>query len=267
MISWYEGRREKPRDHFRSAPITDLNRIARCMLDWIWSPIVFKGGSRLEENFIESFWCALDFEDPAFSLEDASNAFCDMRHIIGTTKSHGIAKGAVPACDRFRVLLEWSEPIAALRLYRWNMRRIFERYPADKSCVDGARFLYPCREIISINADPEAFTEPVHYEVPESFENERLGLAPERVKALRAAGAVPSFASYWLAHAMPLGKRNTYCYGIAKDLTYSGFELAEIRERILDSPTYRGASLAPRLLREIDEAIRNGARAAGKAMQ
>lgn len=266
MISFYRGDRRTPVDGFRAAQVTDLERLAKCMLSFIWSPIVFRGGVRREENFIEAFWCALDFEDPEFSLEQAQNVFCDMRHVIATTKSHGLAKGNAPACDRFRVLLEWSEPIPDLRIYRWNMRRMLDRHPADGACIDGARFFYPCKELVSINVDAEAYTAPVNYEVPPNFENERLGLSPEKLAELRASGKVPSFAARWLANEIPVGKRNTYCYGIAKDLTYAGFELAEIQARILASPTYFGKPITPPLLRKIEEATRNGAKAARKAM-
>jgi hypothetical protein len=53
----------------------------------VTSPIVFRTGVRLEENFESASWIALDF-DEGLSLAEAKNTFCDRIHVLAPTKSH-----------------------------------------------------------------------------------------------------------------------------------------------------------------------------------
>lgn len=267
MISYHPTARgrETPRDGFRAAPVVELARVARCIIRYVWSPVVWREGKREEANFLESFWCAYDFEDASYSLRQACSDFADTKHVIATTQNHRVSKKGAPPVDRFRVVVPWAEPIADLRIYRFNMRCETRRYPIDASCIDGARLFFPGREVISVNDDPDAYAQPVRYDVPEGFEDDRTA-PPKDVELMRQLRAVSPFAEQWLKYEMPSGKRNTYCYGIAKDLAYAGIELAEIRARILASPTYRGRAMSASLLAEINETTRNGARAAAQAM-
>lgn len=254
-----------PARGFRAVAVSELGRVANCMLRFVWAPIVWKDGRRAERNFVESWWCAYDFEDPEYTLGQAMADFADSKHIIATTRSHQIAKGGLPAIDRFRVVVPWAEPIADVRVYRWNMRREQRKYPMDASCIDGARLFFPCRELVSVNDEPDAYAQQVDYDVADDFEGTRM-TAPQGVEQLRALKASTPFAQQWLTHEIPVGKRNTYCYGIAKDLTYAGLEIAEIRARILASPTYSGQSLPDDILIDLEECTRNGARDAIKQM-
>lgn len=109
----------------------------------VWAPIIYSDGYRREKSFLQSEILALDF-DNGMSLDGAVRKFAPFRHIIGTTKSHGV-KG-----DRFRVLLFFTNPITCLDTFKNTMRIYTELHGADKACKDGARFFFPCKEIVSV---------------------------------------------------------------------------------------------------------------------
>jgi hypothetical protein len=108
-----------------------------------WAPALYQGGFRLEKQWVNCSVAALDF-DNGTTLEEAYEIFRDFAHVIATTKSHGI-KG-----DRFRVILFFEKTISNLELYKYNMRVLTDKYGADKACKDGARFFYPCKELVSV---------------------------------------------------------------------------------------------------------------------
>lgn len=137
---------------FRSAEIFDMERISRCITQFVWSPIVWENGIRHQSKFLAVRLCALDFDDGDLTLENAVNSFCDMTHVIGVTKSHQKEKNGI-ICDRFRVVLVFESKIENLEIYKSNMALLTRIHGADKACKDGARFFYPCNEIVSVNND------------------------------------------------------------------------------------------------------------------
>jgi hypothetical protein len=110
--------------------------------------VVFKEGYRKKENFACANWFALDFETPELSLAEALKIFCDMTHVIGTTRNHRVTKGGV-TLDRFRVLLRADRMMDDLHTYEWNLKRVGQRYPVDIACLEAGRHYFPCRDIIS----------------------------------------------------------------------------------------------------------------------
>jgi hypothetical protein len=123
--------------------------ISKALTKYVWSPIKFDGGIRLEKHFLGTIFCALDFDSPATTLEWALVTFKDHTHIIGTTKSHQKEKNGI-TCDRFRVVLMFEDLVTDLHLYKYNMEKMILKHKADRACKDGARFFYPCKEIVSI---------------------------------------------------------------------------------------------------------------------
>lgn len=195
---------------FRRAYVKDLDRVAICMLNHIWSPCVWREGYRRQDHFEGALFCVLDFDDGELSLAQAQKSYCDMRGIIGTTRNHQQVKDGVK-CDRFRVLLEFEEPILDLRTYRYNMAMILKGTSADKKCKDGARFFYPCKEIVSIMKD--GYYHDVIDVVPPEFENFDL---PETYQYL-PEGFIPTSILRKFKHAYRTGNRNNAIYGFAKD--------------------------------------------------
>jgi hypothetical protein len=87
-------------------------KITPFILRRVWSPCVWDGGRRREQNFAFAGWGALDFDDGRYTLEQAKTDWREFIHVMGTTKSHQVAKNGGAACDRFRILFPWEEPIA-----------------------------------------------------------------------------------------------------------------------------------------------------------
>lgn len=237
---------------FKVADTNDVARLAQGLAHLVWSPCVWLEGHRRQDNFEFADWCVLDFDSGEMTLKDAVNDFCDMVHVIGTTKSHRVAKGGGPPVDRFRVALRFDERVDNLRLYRWNMWRLTEVFPADPACKDGARFFYPCVEIVSMSAD--GYTQELHKEIPPSFDR------PAATVRSINAGMVPKWVQRELDQVIPIGERNTTLYKIAKDLRRCGFEPGTILHMVLRSTTYRETLASPKLLTEMQQTIASACR-------
>lgn len=263
MISFHRSRDEKElwrlSKGWERAPIRDLNRIAKGISSFTWSPIFWDMGFRGEQYFDESYWCAFDFDSPDFTLKDAERAFCDCVAIIGTTRSHQQQKGDVGPCDRFRVLVPWEQPITDLRTYRYNMELVARKYDMDKACLDGARLFFRCRTIETISY--EGYNQPVTIPPPE-YDVPRDVYSAERHHARMEHHArnltTPRWTNIQLTTSVPVGRRSVTFYGVSKDLYLLGYNQDEIFNLILQSPTYGGVMPDHRTRRKLDEAIRSG---------
>lgn len=240
---------------FKVADTNSVMRLSRAIEGWVWSPCIWRDGVRRQDHFLRADWCVLDFDDGEMSLREACDTFCDMVHIIGTTKSHQKEKGG-PPCDRFRVLLKWERPVTDLRDYRFNMKKILSRYPADPAPKDGARFFFPCTMVVQ--ASSEGYTEGL-LPTPENFERPNL----ERLKAYGQAGILPPRVRDRLVNVVPEGARNTTWYCLAKDMVRCGLDEIGIVDMIVSSKTYEGR-VGPSLLHEIAQCVRNGAKAVAR---
>lgn len=128
--------------------------------DWItqynWSPSTFESKKdhdvprRDNQHFEKCGLLVLDIDNDA-TIEFALTEFKEYKHIIATTKSHGIEKNGV-TCDRFRVILFLDRPITDVDQYYHNWQLAYDKWPfIDKACKDPARFYYPCKEVVSVN--------------------------------------------------------------------------------------------------------------------
>src|SRR4051812_36731294 len=77
----------------------DIKGISKIMVNYTWSPIVWQRGQRLKSNFIQAKWCVLDFENPEVKIHDIIRIFCDVPHVLGTTRNHQLTKGNQPPMD------------------------------------------------------------------------------------------------------------------------------------------------------------------------
>lgn len=235
MISYHPDSEKAPVGQtftagFKTVDTNDPERIAKGIVRFAWSPIVFRGGYRHRDNFLFADWLGLDFEDPNFGLGDALNAFSDMIHIIGTTRNHQVAKGGLPPIDRYRVLVKLENGCESLPDYEWTLRRMRHRYPIDKACVDGARHFFPCREIVSVQDD--GYTEAILVAPPPEPPEDRLA----RLKRTRERGVLPSWVSSALLYGASQGSRSTRCYQLGCRLAELGFSLDDAISRVLASP-------------------------------
>ena len=184
-----------------------MQYLERAITKHCWSPIIIKGGHRLEKNFLGSYICALDFDAPYTPLACAIEEFKDFSHIIATTKSHQKPKNGV-VCDRYRVVLWWERLITDLAEYKFNLSKQIDNYYSDKACKDGARFFFPCVDIVSSNGNGKLVpVQPlpiVKYPTMDGVPNRCYS----KVKSTRALLAVK-----------PAEKnRNDAVYGLVKDL-------------------------------------------------
>lgn len=226
---------------FKTADISDFTRISSCMSKFVWSPCIWKDGIRHQSNFIRADYCVLDFDDGEMSLSQAINTFCDMKCIIGTTKSHQKEKHGI-VCDRFRVLLEWEEPITDLRIYRFNMHNFMKNYPCDKKCKDGGRFFYPCNDIVFYSK--EGYVEAVNKRVPDRFE-----VYSDPNPVFQHLLIPPSVFLKRLDRNYKADNRNNAFYGFAKDCVKIGLTDDAIIQAFKSSHAFK--SLPPLPDREI----------------
>ena len=234
MLSWHPQRGSlKPTYGFKHALLND-KQILNCITSHCWSPIVFKGGHRLQNNFIKSKYIGLDFDgdERELTIEQAiENVFCDLKCFIGPTKSHRKEKNGKIA-DRFRVLIELEDYITDIRTYRYMVKHLSEFYGSDTQCKDAARFFYPCSEIVAvIDGEPQELID-----VPNDFENQVS--RDNYLRYYKELGTMPPKLKLKLTRPIEKGSRNSTFYGVAKDLKKLGCDQQEVVAYILNSPTY-----------------------------
>lgn len=166
-------------------------------------PGVFRRGHRHENNFDHAEWIGLDF-DEGMTLDEACRDFQPYVHVIGTTKSHQAQKGTKPPCDRFRVMLKIGRPVN-LDEYRRIARDLMGKYPqADRACKDGARFFFPCVEIVSEGHNGKVLTVPK----PEPE-------LPKVKREARVGKPCPGFIAQEIYSEVPEGQKNNTCFRFA----------------------------------------------------
>ncbi len=220
---------------FKTAELDDVHRISRCVNHFVWSGIVWKNGDRHCNNFDYADWVMLDFDSGEMTLAEArDNVFCDMTHIIGTTRHHQIPKGEKPACDRFRVVLLLAERVTNALDFAYTMEKLGERYPIDKNPLDAARLALPCKEIIQVNDDgytEEPLVAPAGWR--------KGGINGAYAALYKRTGVMSPFVRHALTQRVRTGSRNNSWLGVAKDLLRMGFAPDEVHDKIANSPTFK----------------------------
>lgn len=217
--------------------LCSLELLARLIVTQPWSPSRFENGHRHESNFLGSSVVALDF-DEGVSLTWAVEKFSRLRHIIATTKSHGIPKGKKPACDRFRVVLFLPHLYSYLPLYKSVLAAYVELLGADEQVKDGARFFWPSKDIISVK---EGFSCPELKPKKQAPKAAPAKIQPHRIdtrsEPRAESGREPTTKAgcrAWLAGAgFDEGRRNRSCWQAACDLFEGGWDEGRVREWIL----------------------------------
>ncbi len=230
--------------HWCWTKVTSLSIAADIISSSVWSNSIWAVDTRLESEWRASYFAAIDV-DSGYSLQQAIKELSDTNHVIGTTKSHG-HKG-----DRFRILIPWSKPIKDINQYRYNIKKITEKYDGDTSACDGARFFWPCKEIVSVNYDKEFYNQDVlEFKTPTKKETVKKYSQYANLKV------TPPWVMHALKFGVPDGERNNYIYSISKTLTLCGLEQSKILDLIKSSPI----PLASAPEKEIVNAVNNGVR-------
>jgi len=135
---------------FRVARFDTMTQLGMFICKHVWSPIIWNHGIRRKVNWYGAQFMVLDFDSPEYTVAMAQADWVDAQHIIATTKSHQIEKKGV-TCDRFRLVVPWTNAIKISSDYVYSLSRISNRYGADPKCCDVVDYFYPCVDIISIN--------------------------------------------------------------------------------------------------------------------
>jgi hypothetical protein len=249
---------------FKVARVDDVERLARGIARFAWTPAEYRNGYRCEQNFLRARWIGLDFDNDEegadiIPLDEAVNElFADYVHIIGTTKSHQKSKKGEAPRDRFRVMLRMSCGVTDIELYRYQLVCAMREWPCDAQCKDAARFFWPCREIVSTNADGLEWN--VMFEPADDIEARRYARTKMLgMQAARSAGLIiPRWIVGMLENPWPVGQRNNRCFRIGAALGTMGYSPEDIVQKILRSPTYREVTPSRSLLREIERAVLSG---------
>lgn len=134
---------------FARRKVQSIGTWQELLLTNVWSPIIWKHDRRAKAEYLSCKYAALDFDSGEWTLETA-RTWCHEHRlpcIIGTSKSHGIIKGAKAACDRFRLIVPFAEVITDRLVYEATMKKLSLEMPCDKACVDAARYFFPCKTI------------------------------------------------------------------------------------------------------------------------
>lgn len=212
---------------YQAVQIFKMEDVRHIIIKNVWSPIVWKDGVRKGSGFLSSNICALDFDDGEMTLGQAVKSFCDMKHIIATTKSHQLSKNGGPPVDRFRVVLFWECKITDKDTYLHNMRKVFDKFPCDKACKDAARFFYPCKDIISV--ETEGYLNDV--EIPKQADIElKARRSWERLQIEKETGRTSKGLLTQIQNKIKDGERNKTVWIISVRLTERGFTEEQIIE-------------------------------------
>lgn len=213
--------------------LQNMDMICETILTCAWSPIVWKNNYAKTENFLCSYFLALDFDTPMeFSLEELNHSLQDHKRIIATTKSHQKVKNGV-VCDRFRLVIPWDKPIYSYAAYRHNYELVLKKYPdADKKCLDGARFFFPCNKILYLDRDAIycwETSEPSQSHTINFNFNSHLNQSPD--------GKIPPWCLNFINNgAVYNGSRNVKVYAVARELFRQGFSESSVRKLLMRSP-------------------------------
>lgn len=224
-ISKTDSKDPKHQIQFERVYVTGLNHLIKLITRHVWSPIIYTNGYRKTENFSHVDFLALDFDD-TWTIKEAKAWLSkeNLHAIIGVTKSHQIQKDDKPPRDRFRVIIPFHTRLASYPIYRENIARLMETVPADKACKDGARFFYPCRDVIDLTFGKRFEWQPY---LPKR--------EPGPKKLSPRHGEMPDFVRAMLREVPPVGMRNKHCFRIAAKLAQWGFAEKDCIEAVLSS--------------------------------
>jgi hypothetical protein len=248
-----------------TAGALDPDDVYRLMFSRVWSPGVFAGEHRSKEEFVESHWCALDFETPEYQLDQAVNDWCDSICIIGTSLNHQRPKhvegyGTV-TIDRFRILTPWERPITSLAEYEANVQALAKKYGADGASTDGARLFYPCVTPVLVVTD--GYLQPV-----QTFRKSgHSDIDPARLAKLRAElrhRRIPRmFARFLYDGVMPDSPKLKHSRAVTvsmltRNLVQRGFSGDEIWTLLLDGKFDRSDFDDAEMRKEFDSGLKYG---------
>lgn len=201
-----------------------IDELAAIITSESWAPGVFSERKRLLKNLSRIDLLVLDVDDGC-TLDQAKEKFKEFKHIIATSKSHQKEKNGV-ICDRFRVVLFLSEPVATDDYFKATWSRASRLFPfIDPACKDSSRFFYPSPGITSINRTGRVFDISIPTKSP-----------VERAQAIIPEGAPKG--ELWkstlkfLLEGAPEGQRHHALVTAVGNMREQGYSEPEVIEKI-----------------------------------
>lgn len=246
--------------NFPFSPVSPqrFSELASYVTAHTWSPIIYKNNTRRTNNFAHSCIVGLDFDEGMTLGQATQNIFCDMRHIIGTTRNHQKQKKDKLPCDRFRVIMQFEKMITDMRTYKWNVQRLVSHYESDNNAKDAARLFFPCVEIVSMG---DGYLVEVE-EPPEWFMDNSAREA--ELSAYAKLGDLPFWLKRNLANPVQQGNRNQAVFGMAMDLSKISFEKKYVESQLFESQVYKDNASDTEFVRGFNATINSIFRRAGK---
>lgn len=203
---------------FRPQNIASLHELGEIITKTNWSCGTFNENERSIDNFIESYFMALDI-DEGVTIEEAQNRLKGLSHIIAPTRNHKREKNGKVA-DRFRIVLTLDNPVRDKNDYYTTYAELLRLFPeADRACQDPARMFYPSKEIYDVKSGDRFKTK--KYTPPEA----------EEVKVVKK-GQLSSPTLDLLMFGAPAGTRHDRLYKAAKDAAENNYTEEEFTAMI-----------------------------------
>lgn len=204
---------------------TTLTEISEFMLTKNWSPVDFRNGHRLINNFISATCIGIDV-DRGITIDQACELVASHPHIIATSKSHQKPKkNDTKQRDRYHIILPLETVIHCPKVYKHNARLIATRFGGDMAPCTGAGHFQPSIAIHSI----KTFGQPI---IPRYPEPERE-VDPSQYRNLIGTGIIEGWAANAMINFGRYGGRNSAAYVAARKLRDAGrdsnFAIAFIR--------------------------------------
>lgn len=214
----------------------NMDMLAHTITSCCWSPCVWQNNNRLSSEFESAHFLVLDFDDEGpETMAEVNHTLRDHKRIIATTKSHGKDKNGL-VCDRYRLIIPFTEVITDYAVYKSTYLQALKRfYWADQACHDGARFFFPCKEIVYIDRESEYSWDVSHgVQTPVYVPKPIDGKIPGWILAFINDGLMPA--------ARP--SRNLMVFQVCAEMFRQGFDERFIRHAVLRAPIeWEGVSL------------------------
>lgn len=220
---------------FTATNVRDWGTFCALLTSKVWSPIIWSNGYRAKANFLSCQYIVLDYDNGLLTLQ-AMQKVCEtfgLWYILATTKSHQKPKvsssgKAEPACDRFRLVLKARGVCQSRELYEYNMRLFAEYWPCDPSCVDGARFFWPCTDVWAFSTGKSIPWLP--FEDDYVLEEDRYARAHAKLAEMGKNGVMPDWVEGILKCkvSIPVGERHKTCYRLGATWANLGWPLDKL---------------------------------------
>lgn len=227
-------------EYFTPVEVKNLTEMAELCLKNNFSPGIYKDGKRCLANFEKAYCIGLDIDNdgklkpgrkvatPKMSIEEAKEVFKDYTHLILPSRSHQKMKDGV-VCDRFRVILFFSEPITDLDTFYATWHWCESKWPAiDHQCKDPSRGYYAHSAVESVRGGGLRITP-----VPPAPKEEALDPIDVALLPPGSRGKLAKATLEFLEKGPEKGNRNGDTYKAAKDFQQNLYTYEETCDRIV----------------------------------